>query len=70
VFKGSGFYVTDSRKPALSGAEGSSPSGESDAKPGAAPETKADTTKADTKSETPSAGTSSSTKDAEPAAAG
>lgn len=70
VFKGSGFYVTDSRKPALSGAEGSSSPSESDAKPDAAPDTKADTTKADTKSETPSAGTSSSTKDAEPAAAG
>lgn len=62
VFKGSGFYVTDSRK--------SSAPSESDAKPDAAPETKADTMKADTKSETPSADTGSSTKDAEPAAAG
>jgi putative FmdB family regulatory protein len=70
VFKGSGFYVTDSRKPALSGAEGSSSASEADAKPDTAPETKADTTKPDTKSETPSADTGSSSKDAEPAAAG
>jgi len=32
VFKGSGFYVTDSRKPALSGAEGSAAAGESEPK--------------------------------------
>lgn len=31
VFKGSGFYVTDSRKPALSGGEGSTPAAESEA---------------------------------------
>jgi putative FmdB family regulatory protein len=42
VFKGSGFYVTDSRKPALSGGEGSAPAGE--------PETKAESTPAKTES--------------------
>ena len=32
VFKGSGFYITDSRKPAVSGAERSAPAAESEAK--------------------------------------
>ena len=59
VFKGSGFYVTDSRKPASNGAEGSK--GESapvaaDAKPESTPAT--GDSKKDTK------------RDAEPAAAG
>jgi putative FmdB family regulatory protein len=66
VFKGSGFYVTDSRKPALSGDEGSAPAGE--------PETKAESTSAktestpagkDAKAESTPAGKDSK-KDAEP----
>ncbi len=42
VFKGSGFYVTDSRKPVLSGDGGSAPAG--------GPETKAEPTSAKTES--------------------
>ena len=67
VFKGSGFYVTDSRKPASNGAEGSTPASDSGSKGESAPAA------ADAKPEsTPAAGDSKkdTKRDAEPAAAG
>jgi putative FmdB family regulatory protein len=51
VFKGSGFYITDSRKPAVSGAERSAPSAESEAKVESKPDASSSdgkTAKADT----------------------
>ena len=51
VFKGSGFYVTDSRKPAPNGAEGSSASEASpDSTSDAKPESKAETSSRETTS--------------------
>ena len=49
VFKGSGFYVTDSRKPAPNGAEASeaSPDSTSDAKPESKAEPSSETTSKD-----------------------
>ena len=63
VFKGSGFYVTDNRKPALSGAEGSTPEAESEAKVESPPEADK-AASADKPAKSPA-----SDKDAEPAAA-
>ena len=72
VFKGSGFYVTDSRKPAMSEAEGSAPAGESESKvefTSASPD--GDTrTKKETKTDPKKDATTDTKKDAEPAAAG
>jgi putative FmdB family regulatory protein len=71
VFKGSGFYVTDSRKPAVSGAEeGSAPTGESEPKvESTSAKTESSPQGKDAKAE-PTPAAKESKKDAEPAAAG
>ena len=80
VFKGSGFYVTDSRKPALNGAEGPALSGAEGFAAAGESEPKVESTSVgkhgkeskkdgkESKVESPPAG--GPTKDAEPAAAG
>jgi putative FmdB family regulatory protein len=49
VFKGSGFYATDSRSKAHAGASEGTPGSTSDPKPDAKPDTKGGETKADSK---------------------
>jgi hypothetical protein len=49
VFKGSGFYATDSRSKAQAGSSEGTPGSTSDAKPDAKPDAKGGETKADSK---------------------
>lgn len=64
IFKGSGFYVNDSRKSSSS----SSPASSSDSKSDSKPDSKSES-KSDSKSESSSSSSSSSSGDSKPAAA-
>ena len=68
VFKGSGFYRTDSRESAKSTSNGSSGSSKSSESSGSS-ETKSDSSKSDSSSSSSSSGSSSSTTTAPAAAA-
>jgi len=72
LFKGSGFYVTDSRKPALSEAEGPALSGAEGSTPSEGSDAKAEPSSAGkdfAKAKPSSAGKDSAAKDVEAAAA-
>ena len=69
VFKGSGFYVNDSRKPAASEGAGSPTSSGSDAKPAAAAEAKSGGSESKPAATTPTSGGDASPKKSESSAA-
>jgi putative FmdB family regulatory protein len=69
VFKGSGFYVNDSRKPAASEGAGSSTSSGSDAKPAAASDAKSGGSEPKPAATTPTSSGDASPKKSESSAA-